>query len=367
MWWAYAAREGRSIEEAGRTLRYAFLKRESERLGGVRICTAHHADDNAETMLLNLVRGAGSRGLTGIPRRQGNVCRPLLDFTRMELEDYAYAHEIPHVEDATNKDPNAASRNMVRLLVMPLLRELNPRAAENMCRAAAILTRENAFLEDLAAGYLKHAEREPEGLRISRQVLAEAPPGMAERVALRLLETVCGHRRDLGSVDAEAVLALARSKEAKWELHLGHRLLVRGEGEEVAVVLLSPPPKPVLAVLEGNAWFGEWRVRLSKEQPKDGVSYPIRLPERAALTVTPWRRADRMMMPDSRGERSLKRLFNDAGVRPWRRDTTPVFRIGDAPAAAPGVGVDKAFAPEENTDCVYITFYNEAPDSSEKK
>ncbi len=365
--WAYAAREGRSIEEAGRALRYAFLKRESERLGGVRICTAHHADDNAETMLLNLVRGAGSRGLTGIPRRQGNVCRPLLDFTRMELEDYAYAHEIPHVEDATNKDPNAASRNMVRLLVMPLLRELNPRAAENMCRAAAILTRENAFLEDLAAGYLKHAEREPEGLRISRQVLAEAPPGMAERVALRLLETVCGHRRDLGSVDAEAVLALARSKEAKWELHLGHRLLVRGEGEEVAVVLLSPTPKPVLAVLEGNAWFGEWRVRLSKEQPKDGVSYPIRLPERAALTVTPWRRADRMMMPDSRGERSLKRLFNDAGVRPWRRDTTPVFRIGDAPAAAPGVGVDKAFAPEENTDCVYITFYNEAPDSSEKK
>ncbi len=131
--------------------------------------------------------------------------------------------------------------------------------------------------------------------------------------------------------------------------------------------MLFRSPKPVLAVLEGNAWFGEWRVRLSKEQPKDGVSYPIRLPERTALTVTPWRRADRMMMPDSRGERSLKRLFNDAGVRPWRRDTTPVFRIGDAPAAAPGVGVDKAFAPEENTDCVYITFYNEAPDSSEKK
>ena len=355
--WAYAAREGLSIEEAGRILRYEVLQTESERLGGVPICTAHHADDNAETMLLNLVRGAGIRGLTGIPRRQGNLRRPLLDFTRAELEEYAFAYEIPHVEDATNKDPDAASRNMVRLLVMPLLRELNPRAAENMCRAAAILTRENAFLEEIAAGYAAHAEPEPEGLRISRQVLTEAPPGMAERVVLRLLESVCGSRRDVGSVDAEAVLALARGREAKWELHLAHSLLVRGEGGEIAIVRMTPPPKPVLAALGREAVFGDWRVCLSKK-PGEGASYPLVLPRGLSLTVTAWKRTDRMTLPDSRGERSLKRLFNDAGVRPWRRDTMPVLRIGGAPAAAPGVGVDQAFAPDENTEPVYVTFYN---------
>lgn len=361
---AAAAREGLSIEEAGRNYRYAFLRRESERLGGIVICTAHHADDNAETILLNLVRGAGRKGLGGIPRRQGNVCRPLLDISRAELEEYAAVYGIPYVEDASNADPEAAARNLIRLRVMPLLRELNPRAAENMCRTAGILSREDGFLEETAAALVRQGQPLEEGVQIARSVLAEAPAGVAERAVLRLLESVRGHRRDLGSVDAEAVLALARGRETKWELHLAHGLLVRGEGDEVAMVRLSPPPGPVSAAMGRESHFGGWTVSLGTE-PGEGTAYPIALPKGAALTVTAWRRTDRMTLPDARGERSLKRLFSDAGVRPWRRDAMPVLRVDGAPAAVPGVGVDRAFVPEENTGGAYVTFYNQTADGKD--
>ena len=126
-------REGLSLEEAARRLRYDFLRQEAEKLGQhIKIYTAHHADDNAETILFNLIRGTGVAGLTGMAYQQNGICRPLLDVTREELAAYAAARHIPHVEDTTNADPGAAARNFLRLEVMPRLRQINPRAVEHI-------------------------------------------------------------------------------------------------------------------------------------------------------------------------------------------------------------------------------------------
>ena len=134
----FALSEGLSVEEAARELRYAFLRREAAKLGPrARIYTAHHADDQAETVLFNLIRGTGTAGLAGMAVYQGDLVRPLLCVRRSELADYAAARGIPHVEDATNADPEAAARNFLRLRVMPLLEELNPRAVEHISAAAA--------------------------------------------------------------------------------------------------------------------------------------------------------------------------------------------------------------------------------------
>lgn len=114
-------REGLSVEEAARTLRYAFLEEVRQREGFDCILTAHHADDSAETMLLNLLRGTGLRGLTGIPPVRGRIRRPLLGMTRAELARYAEAHHVPHVEDATNEKDDI-TRNLLRHRVMPVLR-----------------------------------------------------------------------------------------------------------------------------------------------------------------------------------------------------------------------------------------------------
>ena len=143
---ALAEREGLSTEEAARRLRYDFLNKAAEDGGYDAILTAHHADDNAETVLLNLIRGTGSAGLAGIPQVRGNICRPFLRIPRAELAAYAAAHDIPHVEDSTNQDPGAAARNALRSTVMPVLRQLNPKCAENIARTSAILREELSLI-----------------------------------------------------------------------------------------------------------------------------------------------------------------------------------------------------------------------------
>ena len=353
---AYAGREGLSVEEAARQLRYEFLEQaaEKERCGW--ILTAHHADDNAETMLLNLIRGTGSRGLAGIPAVRGKIARPFLRLTRAELAAYAAAHGIAHVEDETNGDPEAAARNLLRQKVMPVLRELNPRAVENMGRAAAILGREHTVLDAQAQTLTAGARVEEGVLHVSRRTLSEAPAAIAGPAVLKLLERVCGKRRDLTAVDAEAVLALCRSKEETWELRLPHSLLARGEGEDLVLVLLPPPPDPVPIGPGRAVHFGGWEVTLGRT-PGPGYCRPIALPRGTPLTVTAWKSGDRMTLPGARGSRTLKRLCAEAGFRPWQRDVLPVLRVGEEPAAVPEVGVDAAFAPEPGARSLYVSFY----------
>ena len=99
---SYARERRLGTEEAARELRYAFLQEAAGKMGAQLIATAHNAGDNAETMLLALARGAGLRGLGGIPPRRGNIVRPMLAVTRAEVEEYLAARGIAHVEDSTN-------------------------------------------------------------------------------------------------------------------------------------------------------------------------------------------------------------------------------------------------------------------------
>lgn len=361
---AYAKHEGLSVEEAARRLRYRFLERTAAAEGCGWILTAHHADDNAETMLLNLVRGTGSRGLSGIPAVRGNVARPFLRQTREELERYAAARKIPHVEDETNADPETAARNLLRQRVMPALRELNPQTARTMGRAAAILERENDFVKRQADALAGEASVESGVLRIPRKTLAEAHPAIAGPAALALLETACGKRRNLTAVDAAAVLAECRYGPESWELRLPHKLLVRGEGEELVISVLPPPSEPVSIASGQTVAFGGWLVTLDAA-PGEGIA--LSLPENAPLTVTPWRSGDRMTLPGARGSRTLKRLCADAGVRPWQRDALPVLRAGGVPAAVPGVGIDAAFAPRPGEAAVYAAFYRKTEQKGERQ
>jgi tRNA(Ile)-lysidine synthase len=106
----FARENGVGLEEAARILRYAFLERAAEARGAVRIATAHTADDNAETLLLNLIRGTGLRGLGGIPPVRGRIVRPLLAVTRREVEEYLGENGLPHVEDSSNAGDGAARK-----------------------------------------------------------------------------------------------------------------------------------------------------------------------------------------------------------------------------------------------------------------
>ena len=133
---ALARREGRGLEEAGRAARYRFLADAARRAGLEFIATGHHAGDDAETVLMNLIRGCGLKGLTGIPQRRGNIVRPMLEVSRPEIESYLRKRAVPHVEDETNAGLDYA-RNRVRHRLLPLLEELNPRAAAHIAPGPA--------------------------------------------------------------------------------------------------------------------------------------------------------------------------------------------------------------------------------------
>ena len=121
---AYAGKRGISMEMAARELRYAFLQETARSLGRCRIATAHQAEDNAETLLLNLCRGTGLRGLCGIPPVREGIIRPLLPVTREEILAYLAEYGLPHVEDSTNA-LEEGDRNLLRHRVLPVLRELS--------------------------------------------------------------------------------------------------------------------------------------------------------------------------------------------------------------------------------------------------
>jgi len=146
----YAEAHKVSIEMAARELRYNWFEQLRKDIGAAGICVAHHRDDSVETVILNMIRGTGLRGLTGIQPRNGSVLRPLLCVSRDEIETFLAKRGQKYVVDSTNLEADVM-RNKVRLQVLPLLRELNPavsdniqRTAENLAEAQLVLNAEIA-------------------------------------------------------------------------------------------------------------------------------------------------------------------------------------------------------------------------------
>ena len=154
----HARERGISVEMAARELRYTWFDRLCREEGYGGLAVAHHADDNAETLLLNLLRGTGTRGLSGmravgrIPVKGSEVplLRPLLPFTRSEIDAFVAAEGIPFREDASNADPSFR-RNLLRTEVFPIFRKINPSFVETLCADAAHLAEVDAIADDWCA------------------------------------------------------------------------------------------------------------------------------------------------------------------------------------------------------------------------
>lgn len=142
----YAELHKVSIEMAARELRYKWFEQLRNDIGAAGICVAHHRDDSVETMLMNLVRGAGLRGLCGIQPRNQHIIRPLLCVSRAEIEAFLNERGQDYVTDSTNLEADV-QRNKMRLQVLPLLREINPAVVDNLQRTAENLSEAQALLD----------------------------------------------------------------------------------------------------------------------------------------------------------------------------------------------------------------------------
>lgn len=151
----YAEQNGISIQMAARDLRYGWFEELSIENGYKVIATAHHKNDVAETMLINLANGTGLAGLHGIRKKSGKIIRPLLDFTRQEIEQYIIENEIEYREDKSNTD-NKYTRNSVRLDVIPLLEKINPNLIESLNQTANYLSEAELIIEEKVKEEFKH-------------------------------------------------------------------------------------------------------------------------------------------------------------------------------------------------------------------
>ncbi len=313
---------GASLERAARDARYAALA--TRLAAGEVLLTAQHRDDQAETLLFRLLRGAGVQGLAAMPTSRalglGLLVRPLLSCSRAELQAYAQAHELRWIEDPSNGDEQF-SRNYLRRCVLPVIQQRWPHASASMARSAAHLHEAGQLLDELAQQDVRVCAETHElaWLKLpclalpALQVLSDARQRNALRYWLRPLTAMpdsehwAGWRslRDAG-VDAVPVWKLAAGELRRSEQHVWW---LSGDWLHMPPLFNAAVQGDQDVVLPGN---GSVRI--------DGM-----LP--AGNWQLGYRRAGEQMLLPARGHRDLKRLLNELGVPVFLRDRLPLLRL----------------------------------------
>ena len=339
---AFARQAGTSLEDAARTLRYQFLESTADRLGAERIATAHHREDNAETVLLHLLRGSGLQGLGGIPPVRGRIVRPLLEMGREDINSYIQMNSIPFVEDETNRD-TAFTRNRLRLEVLPLLEEISPGCGERIAGMAALLREEDCHLRREAEALLPESGG-------GEQVLPAPLLGRQDPAMGRRLVRTMGRRLgvELSRSQVEAVLAL--SSGGYLDLPGGlcavrqpHRLILRKR-------TVLPPP---LVLQMGAQDWGPWRVVVRPGGPAAENDRTVVLKTcSGTLTIAAWDGRGRLAVEN--GSRTIKRLFADRGIPVECRGEHPALYLNGVPAAVFGVATDWEHRPRPGEGCLVI-------------
>lgn len=343
-----AARQKISIEMAAREARYAFLEQTAAELGA-RIATAHHAEDNLETMLLNLTRGTGLRGLCGIPPVREGIIRPLLTCTKDEILAYCKKNNVEYVTDSSNLS-DLYSRNRIRAEVLPVLSQLNPRLSETAGRTSAWLREDEALLTEMAAALLRESAASG-GLKAEPLRLAPVPVRRRALAAAIFAQT--GIRPDSRILEqAEEILNGGRLQLAgKWFLICRKGLL-----RVVNLTLHSIPP---VRISQGENRVGTKKITLTREI----YTNTDKLHFKSSLSCDKikgylWagsRLQGATFHPAGRGVgKSLKKLFWESGIPAELRETMIVLTDDEGVVWIEGFGADERCKPCEGEDCFTI-------------
>lgn len=353
---ALAREQGLGLEECGRQVRYEFFYRlaagEEDR-----ILTAHNADDNAETMLLNLCRGAGAQGLCGIPPKRGKLLRPLLGVGRESIEAYCRAQGLDYVTDSSNWDEDFA-RNRVRRQVSPALRELNPRFVQAAGQTAALLRADQEYLEGEARRLMESAKNQW-GLEAS--VLGAAHPAVRSRaLKLFLEEAGCGRLERRHLVLAEAALMQGGGGDMPGgvELRCAQGVLWAGRVQAPPETFALPvrlgenhlPGGVCLVLREKSLAETENREKIQNLLFKNALDCDIM---DGNLVVRSRRPGDRFR-PAGRGcSKPLKQIFQELRMPVPLRDRTPLLAWGEEIVWCPGAGAAEGFRASEKSKRIW--------------
>lgn len=307
----------KGLEAAARDARYAYLKS----LGGT-IATAHTADDNAETVLMHLIRGTGLRGLGGIAPKQPGLIRPLLDVTRTEVEDFLTEHWIDHMEDSSNAS-HRFLRNRVRHRLMPLLLEENPSLTGNLTAMAQRLRQDEQALEAMS-----QVEFPPKV-----EVLRNMEPALRRRALERFLRHSGVKEPEARHIAQAEALVLCGSPSAHARFPGG--ILIRRSygileaGQETLV--LKERPLPIGAAVE----LPEIGLTVSC---REGLSEGITVAAKGGILIRSRKPGDEITLAG--GTKSLKKLFIDRKIPMHQRLAIPVIADEAGVLAVYGLGAN---------------------------
>jgi tRNA(Ile)-lysidine synthase len=334
------------LEAAARSMRYqAFAELDTEVL-----LLAHHLDDQVETLLLNLLRGAGVRGAAGMPESRRQVlllARPLIDVPRASLIAYAKKHRLAWIDDESN-DNTEFARNFLRHEVLPVIERRFPAYRQTLARAAQHFAEADTLLDELAAIDLAsavHAEK----LRIA--VLASLTPARAKNLLRAYLRAQCVPLLDTERLQEWLRQLLTARGDSRVALDVAGLTLRRYRGE-AWVELDTDLPAPDWQM----SWQGEREMTLATLggklvfTPAQGAGISVAKLTQFDVTLR-LRQGGEKLKPDcKRPGKTLKHLLQEAAIPPWQRARLPLIYSGGNLVAVAGIGIDCAFhaAPDES-------------------
>lgn len=205
-----------SVETAARNVRYSYFEEVSKKDGFNLIATAHHRDDKVETILMNIIRGCSLRGYAGIEYKNGSVIRPLLDISKSEILTFCKENNIEYCVDSTNEDTEY-TRNRIRHILLPKLKETNPSFEESLLRQSEIFTCEDEFLNI-------EADKFPVDDGIDLSKFSSLHKAIARRVIYKYIGNIKGSRNDISYTDIENALSICTSGKTGSRCHISGSL-----------------------------------------------------------------------------------------------------------------------------------------------
>ena len=291
----------KGLEAAAREARYAFLRS----LPG-KVATAHTADDNAETVLMHLIRGTGLKGLGGIAPVNGSVIRPMLSVTRQEVEAFLQEYHLPHREDSSNASDDFL-RNRLRHHVMPLLQMENPGVSLAISAAALRLRQDEAYLQ---------SQLEPELPNVS--VLAQMPPALQSRYLEHFLKQNGVPEPEQVHISAARELLYSDKPSARMDFPGG--VVIARDYDRLTVLGNPPAPEEAAIPVPGVTELPQWGIRVTcDEKPNGGFGVNVR----GSLTVRSRKAGDEIRLPG--GTKSIKKLMIDRKISAPERNRIPIL------------------------------------------
>lgn len=353
------AKNGQSPEAAARAVRYQAFTGLLE--SGDCLLTAHHQDDQAETLLLQLLRGGGPRGLAAMPKvaalGEGNLIRPLLDLSREKILQYAREQQLRWIDDISNTDP-AFDRNFLRLQVIPLLKQRWPAMAKTVSRSAQLCADTIAIIDAVASDDLLHVlEGSAERLSLSRlQSLDRERQHNVVRAWLDRLGLPCPSQKTLHHIWSQVIDADPHATPC-----------LQWPGAEIRRYrehLFAMSSMPTFDHRQRIPWSVEKSIviqgvgRISASPVRGRGLAKARL---GNVSIGFRQGGERCKLPKRGGEHSLKNLFQELGIAPWMRERIPLIYADDTLAAVGDLLICEGFFASEDEEGIQIVCDYEHP------